>query len=98
MSEPFSNISVNFNGKAGYSLVITDIETQSLKSYGESKNVTNYEYEVQENENKRQVLILKPEYLSAFIQDMKNIMKYNNSSQYINDTTKRVYNPKLKGV
>lgn len=98
MSKPFTNISVNFDGKPGYSLVITDIEKQQLANYGETKDITNYEYEVQENEKKRKILILKPEYLSAFIQDMKNIMKYEKSSQYIDDTTKRVYNPKLKGV
>jgi hypothetical protein len=29
---------------------------------------------------------------------MKNIMKYDESSQYINQTTKRGYNPKTTGV
>lgn len=62
------------------------------------KTVTNYEYEVDQNEKKRLILILKPEYLSVFISDMKNIMKYDESSQYINRTTKRGYNPKITGV
>jgi hypothetical protein len=62
------------------------------------KVVTNYEYEVDQNEKKRLILILKPEYLSVFISDMKNIMKYDESSQYINRTTKRGYNPKITGI
>lgn len=62
------------------------------------KEVTNYEYEVLENEKKRKILILKPQYLSVFISDMKNIMKYAESSQYVNQNTKRGYNPKLTGV
>ena len=62
------------------------------------KEVSNYEYEVLENEKKRKILILKPEYLAVFIGDMKNIMKYAESSQYINQNTKRGYNPKIMGV
>ena len=62
------------------------------------KEVSNYEYEVLENEKKRKLLILKPEYLAVFIGDMKNIMKYAESSQYIDQNTKRGYNPKITGV
>ena len=51
-----------------------------------------------ENEKKRQILLLRPEYLGVFISDMKNIMKYDKSSDYIDSKTKGVYNPKLKGV
>ena len=63
-----------------------------------TKEVSNYEYEVLENEKKRKILILKPEYLAVFISDMKNIMKYAESSQYIDQKTKRGYNPKVMGV
>lgn len=56
--------------------------------------VTNYEYEVKENENKRTILVLRPEYIGAITYDIKNIMKYDRSSQYIDSTTKRTYNPR----
>ena len=62
------------------------------------KEVSNYEYEVLENEKKRKILILKPQYLSVFISDMKNIMKYAESSQYVDQNTQRGYNPKITGV
>ena len=62
------------------------------------KSVTNYEYETDINEKKRKIRVLKPQYLSVVITDLRNMMKYDESSQYINQTTKRTYNPKLTGV
>ena len=62
------------------------------------KQVTNYEYETNTNEEKRKIRVLKPAYLSVVITDLRNIMKYDQSSQYINQTTKQSYNPNLTGV
>lgn len=76
---------------------ITNTQNQISSTKG-IKEVSNYEYEVLENEKKRKILILKPQYLSVFISDMKNIMKYDESSQYVNQNTKRGYNPKITGV
>ena len=77
------------------SITNTDKDTSTSSSI---KEVSNYEYEVLENEKKRKLLILKPEYLAVFISDMKNIMKYAESSQYVDQNTKRGYNPKITGV
>ena len=60
--------------------------------------ITNYEYETKLNEKKRQIRILRPEYLSVVVSDLKNSMKYSTSSNYINQTNKSTYNPKLTGV
>jgi hypothetical protein len=76
---------------------ITDTNASKV-STSSIKEVSNYEYEVLENEKKRKILILKPEYLSVFVSDMKNIMKYAESSQYVDQNTKRGYNPKITGV
>ena len=46
--------------------------------------ISNYEYEVRENNNKRLIYILKPEYLQLYLNDMRRIMQYEKSSQYIN--------------
>jgi hypothetical protein len=85
--------------------ITTDIQATSITNTNKSqsttssiKEVSNYEYEVLENEKKRKILILKPQYLSVFISDMKNIMKYAESSQYIDQNTKRGYNPQITGV
>ena len=60
--------------------------------------VTNEEYEIRKNESKRTIKLLKPQYISTFVKDMRNIMKYETSSQYINRTTKASYNPNETGV
>ena len=85
--------------------ITTDVQPTSITNTNKStsstssiKEVSNYEYEVLENEKKRKILILKPQYLSVFISDMKNIMTYAESSQYIDQKTKRGYNPKITGV
>ena len=46
--------------------------------------ISNFEYEVRKNEDKRLIYILKPDYLQAYIGDMRRIMHYEKSSQYIN--------------
>jgi len=70
----------------------------TLSTISPVKQVTNYEYETNINEEKRKIRVLKPAYLSAVITDLRNIMKYDQSSQYVNQTTKQSYNPNLTGV
>ena len=60
--------------------------------------ITNYDYETKLNEEKRKIKILKPQLLSVFITDHQNIMKYNDSSNYISNTLKGTYNPRSSGV
>ena len=60
--------------------------------------ITNYDYETKLNEEKRRIKILKPQFLSVFITDHQNIMKYNDSSDYISNTLKGTYNPRSSGV
>ena len=47
--------------------------------------VSNYEYEVRLNEEKRSIYLLRQEYLQGFINDMRDIMVYDKSSQYMNE-------------
>ena len=70
----------------------------TLSTISPVKQVTNYEYETNTNEEKRKIRVLKPAYLSVVITDLRNIMKYDQSSQYVNQTTKQSYNPNLTGV
>jgi hypothetical protein len=46
--------------------------------------ISNYEYETRVNNDKRLIYILKPEYLQLYLNDMRRIMNYEKSSQYIN--------------
>lgn len=60
--------------------------------------ITYYEVETRINEAKKVIRILKPAYLSAFVSDMRNMMRHQTSSQYVNRTMKRSYNPKDSGI
>ncbi|MBF90092.1 MAG: hypothetical protein CMG75_10675 [Candidatus Marinimicrobia bacterium] len=47
--------------------------------------ISNYEYEVRLNDKKRSIYLLKPLYLPQFLNDMRDIMTYQQSSQYIDE-------------
>lgn len=51
--------------------------------------VTIFDYEMNENEKKREIYLLKPEYLEAFITDFKNTNLYSKSSDYISNNLKK---------
>ena len=46
--------------------------------------ISNYEYEVELNENKRGIYVLCRDYLQQFLNDMRTIMHYEKSSQFVN--------------
>ena len=68
------------------------------KTYTPVQQITNQQYEVDKNEEKRRIKILKSEFVSMFISDPRNTMKYSKSSQYINKSVKESYNPNTTGV
>ena len=49
-----------------------------------ARPVTNYEFEINLNEEKRNINILIPGYLSTFVNDLRDVVRYSKSSQYIN--------------
>ena len=60
--------------------------------------VTNYQYEVRLNDEKRKIRVLKPQFVPLFLTDHKNIMTYDRSSDYISNKLKGTYNPRISGV
>ncbi len=60
--------------------------------------VTNYDYEVKLNDEKRRIKILRPEYLNTYITDHREIMEYDESSEFISKKLKGTYNPRTSGV
>ena len=58
--------------------------------------VTNYEYESQLEDDKRNIFVLKPQYLNVVFNDMDEIMTYKKgSTQYVSRTLKRGDNIRL---
>jgi hypothetical protein len=58
--------------------------------------VTNYEYELKIEDDKRNIYLLKPQYLNIVYDDMDELMKYKKgSTQYKSETLKRADNIRL---
>jgi hypothetical protein len=58
--------------------------------------VTNYEYEEEVENNKRNIFLLKPRYLNIVFDDMDDIMKYKKgSTQFVNESLKTGDNIRL---
>ena len=57
--------------------------------------ISNYEYETRLNEKKRNIFVLREEYLQEFLNDMRELMTYNKSSEYINSRTIQTENTNI---
>jgi len=58
-------------------------------------NINNYEYEVRKNIEKSSIYLLKPSYLQQFLNDMREIMIYDRSSEYVDDNLIRTENTRV---
>ena len=45
--------------------------------------VTNYEFEIRKNEERRNIDLLRPSYLQNFITDLRDVVRYSKNSNYI---------------
>ena len=70
--------------------------TNSLVDGRPIRAVTFFDYENDLNDQKRNINVLKQEFLGLFIKDFERIMKYDKSSQYVNRKLKRTENPRIK--
>ena len=61
-----------------------------------TRPVTNYQYEEKIQNKKREIFILKQEYVSVVLDDIENIMPYRKgSTEYVDRTLKRAENIRL---
>ena len=57
--------------------------------------VSNYDYETIQNDEKSKIFVLREEYLQEFLNDMREIMVYDESSEYLNDRTIQTENTNI---
>jgi len=57
--------------------------------------ISNFEYETRLNEEKRNIFILREEYLQEFLDDMRQIMTYAESSEYLDEKTIQTENTNI---
>ena len=69
---------------------------QVVTKYNITRPVTNFEYEMRLNDEKRGIYVLRPVYLQQLLNDMRKEMRYAKSSQYVNPKTKKGDNIRVK--
>jgi len=57
--------------------------------------ISNYQYEMRKNLDRRGIFVLKPFYLQQFLTDSRKLMKYSKSSQYVSNIVKKVDNIRI---
>ena len=71
---------------------IPDPDDYSAADLNPTVGVSNYIYETRKNDAKRSIFLLKPSYLQQFLNDMRDIMTYQRSSQYVDSRLIRTEN------
>ena len=81
---------------ANYTFKFTDDdEVKTLSGANILTSVSTYQFEIQKNDSKRNIYVLRSNYLQTVFSDMRDIMTYTNSSQYIDSRTKKGDNLRL---
>lgn len=68
-----------------------------VKTVSPIKSVSYFEWEMQKNDDKRVIDLVKSEYVDTVLRDFDRVMKYGKSSQYINDSLKKTENTRIVG-
>ena len=82
--------------ESDFSITYRDPSTeQEVIASGITGAVTNQEYELRLQNERRQIYLLRPAYLGITLDDIEEIMLYKPSSQYINQHLKQGSNIKI---
>ena len=83
-------------GNAYYYEYYDDNAYHTIPVANMTKAVTNYEYEINKEDAKRNIFLLKPDYLNVIFNDLDDIMPYKKgAAQYVSDTLKKGENIRL---
>ena len=81
-----------YDGGITYTNDLTKLGTNVASIPNPINAISNYEYETLKNEEKRKIFVLKNGFLQQFLDDFKEIMTYDESSQRIDDNTAQTEN------
>ena len=74
---------------------ISFLDNGVLRTESKITSFTFLEHETNLNDNKRNINILRPEYLTTFLENFAEIMEYKPSRQRMSDTLKKTENPRI---
>ena len=64
-------------------------------TYSSLVSVSNFEYENYLNEEKRNIIILRSEFVKLVEKDLRRVFKYEQSSEFVDQRTIKTYNPRF---
>ena len=83
-------------GNAYYYEYYDDNSYHTIPAANMTQTVTNYQYEIKKEDDKRNIFLLKPDYLNVIFNDLDDIMPYKKgAAQYVNNTLKKGENIRL---
>ncbi len=74
---------------------ISFLDNGILRTESQITSFTFLENETKLNDDKRNINILKPEFLGIFLENVADIMEYKPSRQFVNDNLKKTENPRI---
>ena len=88
---------IETSGAYSYEYYDSDLEvTVSIPSTELVNSVTNYDYEINKEERKREIFLLKAQYLNILFENLEEIMTYKEGgSQFVNRKLKKGENTKI---
>ena len=78
---------------AGYT--VNFLDNGNLRTESKIKSFSFLQHETNLNDSKRDINILKPEFLGLFLENFADIMEYKPSKQFVTDKLKKTENPRL---
>ena len=74
---------------------VSFLDNGVLRTESKVKLFTFLQNEIDLNDAKREINILKENYLALFLEDFSEVMQYKKSSQYVTDSLKKTENPRI---
>ena len=74
---------------------ISFLDNGALRTESSLTSFTFFEHETNLNDEKRNINVLRPEYLTIFLEDFEEIMEYKPSRQFVTDKLKKTENPRI---
>ena len=74
---------------------ITFLDNGSSRTLSQLTSFTFLQHETDLNDAKRNINILKPQFLGIFLENVADIMEYKPSRQFVNDKLKKTENPRI---
>ena len=83
-------------GNAYYYEYYDDNSYHTIPAANMTQTVTNYQYEIDKEDDKRNIFLLKPDYLNVLFNDLDDFMPYKKgAAQYVSNTLKKGENIRL---